>query len=140
MSSGRKEATEGPTTSPFWSKSYAEFVMEKELHPCRGGQGGGRGNLPQEGEEGGLEETLPVGRPMTEREIDELSELLGYGIGSRAKRAREIDEMTFEDMKAEIRDQRDDQEEEESGFRTATDAAGTAHVPDGELGGRVHRL
>jgi hypothetical protein len=52
----------------------------------------------------GLEGTLPVGRSMTEREIDELSELLGDGIGSRAKWGREIEEMTIEDMEAEIQE------------------------------------
>jgi hypothetical protein len=31
MSSDRKEAAELPASSPFWSKSYAKFVMEKEL-------------------------------------------------------------------------------------------------------------
>jgi hypothetical protein len=34
-----------------------------------------------------LEGTLPVGRPMTEQEIDDLSERLGDGIRSRAKRS-----------------------------------------------------
>jgi hypothetical protein len=38
----------------------------------------------------GLEGTLPVGRPMTEQEINDLSERLGDGIGSRAKRSRKI--------------------------------------------------
>jgi hypothetical protein len=52
----------------------------------------------------GLEETLPVGRPMTEREIDTLGEALGDGIGSRAKWRKEIEEMTIEDMEAEIRE------------------------------------
>jgi hypothetical protein len=41
---------------------------------------------------------------MTEREIDELSERLGDGKGSRAKQAREIEEMTIKDMEAEIRE------------------------------------
>jgi hypothetical protein len=45
----------------------------------------------------GLEGTLLTGRPMTERDIDNLSELLGDGVGSRAKRGREIEEMTIED-------------------------------------------
>ncbi len=40
---------------------------------------------------------------MTEEEINELSERLGDGKGSRAKRAREIEEKTIEDMEAEIR-------------------------------------
>jgi hypothetical protein len=39
---------------------------------------------------------------MTEQEINELSERLGDGKGSGAKRAREIEEMTIENMEAEI--------------------------------------
>jgi hypothetical protein len=58
----------------------------------------------------GLEETLPVGRPMTDEEIDDLSERLGdwepaNAIGSRGtKRSREVIEMTIEEMEAEIRE------------------------------------
>jgi hypothetical protein len=52
----------------------------------------------------GLEGALPAGRPMTKREIDELSERLGDRTGGRARRAREIEEMTIEDMEAEIRE------------------------------------
>jgi hypothetical protein len=50
----------------------------------------------------GLEGTLPVGRPMTEKEIDDLSEGLGDGVGGRAKRSRETEEMTIEETEAEI--------------------------------------
>jgi hypothetical protein len=60
--------------------------------------------LSLEGEEGWLEEMLPVGRPMTEREIDTLDEALGDGTGSRAKQRKQIEEMTIEDMEAEIRE------------------------------------
>jgi hypothetical protein len=52
----------------------------------------------------GLEGTLPAGRPMTERELDMLSEALGDGTGSRTKRKRKIEEMMIEDMEAEIRE------------------------------------
>jgi hypothetical protein len=38
-----------------------------------------------------LAEMLPADRPMTEKELDTLSELLGDGIGARAKRRREIE-------------------------------------------------
>jgi hypothetical protein len=41
---------------------------------------------------------------MTEGELDELSEALGDGTGSRAKRRGQIEEMTIEDMEAEIRE------------------------------------
>jgi hypothetical protein len=49
----------------------------------------------------GLVEMLPTDRPMTEGELDTLSELLGDGAGDRAKRRREIEEMTLEEMEAE---------------------------------------
>jgi hypothetical protein len=91
----------------------------------------------------GLEGTLPMGRPMTEREIDDLGELLGDRVGSRAKRGREIEEMMIEDMEAEIRETnaiRNHQEAEEGRHMAATDATGIVYVPDGEHGGRVHRL
>jgi hypothetical protein len=58
----------------------------------------------------GLEETLPVGRPMTDEEIDDLSERLGdwepaNGFGSRGtKRSIEVIDMTIEEMEAEIRE------------------------------------
>ncbi len=54
----------------------------------------------------GLEETLPVGRPMTDAEIDDLSKRLGdwepaNGFGSRGtKRSREVIDMTIEEMEA----------------------------------------
>jgi hypothetical protein len=52
----------------------------------------------------GLEGTLPAGRPMTEGELNMLSKILGDGAGSRAKRRREVEEMTIEDMEAELRE------------------------------------
>ncbi len=93
MSSSRKGVAEG--------KSYAEFVMEKELEEakavveecCR-----------RRARRAGLEGTLPAGRPMTEGELDMLSEILGDRAGNRAKRRREVEEMTIEDMEAEIRE------------------------------------
>jgi hypothetical protein len=50
----------------------------------------------------GLAEMLPADRPMSERELDTLSELRGDGIGARAKRRREIKQMTLEEMEAEF--------------------------------------
>jgi hypothetical protein len=50
----------------------------------------------------GLAEMLPADRPMTEKELDTLSELFGDGIGARAKRRREIEEMTLVEMEAEL--------------------------------------
>jgi hypothetical protein len=43
---------------------------------------------------------LPADRPLSEKELDTLSELLGDGIGARAKRRREIEQMTVEEMEA----------------------------------------
>jgi hypothetical protein len=49
----------------------------------------------------GLAGMLPVGRPMAEKELDTLSELLGDGFRARAKRRREIEQMTLGEMEAE---------------------------------------
>ncbi len=56
----------------------------------------------------GLEEVLPVGRPMTEVELDTLSKLLGDEVRGRAKRKREVEEMEAElgEVKAEIKRKR----------------------------------
>ncbi len=50
----------------------------------------------------GLAEMLPADRPLSEKELDTLSKLLGDGIGARAKRRREIEQMTVEEMEAEL--------------------------------------
>jgi hypothetical protein len=50
----------------------------------------------------GLAEMLPADRPLSEKELDTLSELLGDGIGARAKRRREIEQMTLVEMEAEL--------------------------------------
>jgi hypothetical protein len=52
----------------------------------------------------GLVEMLPTDRPLSEKELDTLSELLRDGIGARAKRRREIEQMTVEEMEAELRE------------------------------------
>jgi hypothetical protein len=54
------------------------------------------------GRRAGLAEVLSADRPMTEGELDTLSELLGDGIGARAKRRRGIQEMTLVEMEAEL--------------------------------------
>jgi hypothetical protein len=82
-------------------KSYAEFVMEKELEEAKAAV---EECYRRRAKRAGLEGTLPAGRPMTEGEIDMLSEVLGDGAGSRAQRRREIEEMTIDDMEAEIRE------------------------------------
>ncbi len=50
----------------------------------------------------GLGGMLPVGRPMTEEELDNLSEQLGDGIGARARRRKEVEQMTLAEMEAEL--------------------------------------
>jgi hypothetical protein len=59
----------------------------------------------------GLEDTLPVGRPMTEEEIEDLQWQLGdfgpaSGYGSRGKKRsqQEVIDMTIEEMEAEIQE------------------------------------
>jgi hypothetical protein len=89
MSSNYKGAVE--------SKSYADFVMEKELEEAKAAV---EEYYCRRARRAGLERTLP----MTEGELDMLSEILGDGAGSRAKRRREVEEMTIEDMEAEIRE------------------------------------
>jgi hypothetical protein len=102
--SGYQLPIDSPPSSPFCSKSYADFVTDKELLQAKA-----------DVEEcyrrrAGLEGTLPEGRPMTDEEIDDLSERLGdwgqaNGFGSRGtKRSREVVEMTIEEMEAEIQE------------------------------------
>ncbi len=81
--------------------SYTEFVMEKELEEAKAAV---EECYRRRVRRAGLEGTLPAGRPMTEGELDRLSELLGDGAEIRAKRRREVEEMTIEDMEAEIRE------------------------------------
>jgi hypothetical protein len=50
----------------------------------------------------GLAEMLPADRALSEKELDTLSELLGDGVGARAKRRREIEQMTLVEMEAEL--------------------------------------
>jgi hypothetical protein len=50
----------------------------------------------------GLAEMLPADRTLSEKELDTLSELLGDGIGARAKRRREIEQMTLVEMEVEL--------------------------------------
>jgi hypothetical protein len=93
MSSSRKGAAE--------CKSYTEFIMEKELEEAKAAV---EECYRRRARRAGLEGTLPAGRPMTEGELDMLSEILGDGAGSRAERRREVEEMTIKDIEAEIRE------------------------------------
>ncbi len=101
MSAGHQLPIESPISSPFWSKSYADFVSDKELLQAKADV---EECYRQRARRAGLKGMLPEGRPMTEKEINDLSERLGDGRGARAKRSREIEEMTIEDMEAEIRE------------------------------------
>ncbi len=51
----------------------------------------------------GLGGMLPTGRPMTERELDDLSEQLGDGLGARARRREEVERTSLAEMEAELR-------------------------------------
>jgi hypothetical protein len=101
MSAGHQLPIESPASSPFLSKTYAKFVTDKELLEAKAAV---EKCYRRRARRAGLEGTLPVGRPMTEKEIDDLSERLGDGRGGRAKRSREIEEMMVEDMEAEIQE------------------------------------
>jgi hypothetical protein len=52
----------------------------------------------------GLEGELPTDRLMTKRELDNLSEQLGDGLGARAKRREEVEQMTIAKMEASSRE------------------------------------
>ncbi len=51
----------------------------------------------------GLGGMLPTGRVMTEGELDNLSEQLGDGMGARARRREEVEQMSLAEMEAELR-------------------------------------
>ncbi len=71
MSAGHQLPIDSPASSPFWSKSYADFVTDKELLEAKAAV---QEYFCRRARRAGLEGTLPVGRPMTEKEIDDLSE------------------------------------------------------------------
>jgi hypothetical protein len=52
-------------------------------------------------ESAGIKVEFPRDRQMTEEELDDLSEQLGDGTGARAKRRREIEQMSAAEMEAE---------------------------------------
>jgi hypothetical protein len=77
----------------------AAFAMERELEEAKAAV---EECYHRRARRAGLEGVLPVDRPMSEGGLDTLSELLGDKIGGRAKRRREIEEMTLEEMEAEL--------------------------------------
>ncbi len=78
MSSDREQLTGSPASSLFWSKSYAGFVMDKVLLEAKAAV---EECFRRRARTAG---PLPVGRSMTEKEIDDLSERLGDGFGGKA--------------------------------------------------------
>ncbi len=93
MSSNPKGAAE--------SMSDADFAMEKELDEAKATV---EECYHRRARRAGLEGALPAGRHMSEGELDMLSEILGDKAGSRAKRRREVEEMTIEEMEAGLRE------------------------------------
>ncbi len=77
----------------------ADFAMKKELE---GAEAAVEECYRRRARKAELEGVLSVGRFMSEGELDALSELLGDETGSRAKRRREVEEMTIEEMEAEL--------------------------------------
>jgi hypothetical protein len=107
MSTGHQIPFEPPAGHSFRSKSYADFITDTDLLQTKADV---EECYRRRARRAGLEGTLPVGRPMTEEEINDLSEHLGdwgpaNGFGGRGtKRSREVVEMTIEEMGAEIRE------------------------------------
>jgi hypothetical protein len=97
-----------PANSPFRSRSYATFVTDQELQQARAEM---EECYCRRARRAGLEDTLPVGRPMTEEEIEDLQWQLGDfgpagGYGSRGKKRTQQDviDMTIEEMEAELQE------------------------------------
>ncbi len=96
-----------PADSPSHSRSYATFVTDLELQQARAEM---EECYRRRARRVGLEDTLPVGRPMTEQEIEDLQWQLGdfgpangYGSRGRKRTQQDVIDMTIEEMEAEIR-------------------------------------
>jgi hypothetical protein len=113
-SSDSKAASTGHTmsslphsNSPFWSRSYVTFVTDQELQQAKADL---EECFRSRARRAGLEDSLPVNRPMTEEEIEDLQWQLGdfgpvNGYGSRGrKRGKDVIDMTIEEMEAEIQE------------------------------------
>ncbi len=97
-----------PADSPFRSRSYATFVTDLELQQARAEM---EECYRRRARRAGLEDTLPVGRPMTDEEIEDLQWQLGdfgpangYGSRGRKRTQQDVIDMTIEEMEAEIRE------------------------------------
>jgi hypothetical protein len=97
-----------PPGSPFRSRSYATFVTDQELQQ-------GRAEMEEcyrrRARRVSLQDTLPVGRPMTDKEIENLQWQLGdfgpangYGSRGRKRSQQDVIDMTIEEMEAELQE------------------------------------
>jgi hypothetical protein len=59
-------------------------------------------------ERAGIDIKVPKDRPLTEEELNNLSEQLGDGTGARAKRTKEIERMSIAEMEAEAEEVREE--------------------------------
>jgi hypothetical protein len=97
-----------PADSTFRSRSYATFMTDQELQQARAEM---EECYCRRARRAGLEDSLPVGRPMTYEEVEDLQWQLGdfgpaSGYGSRGKKRsqQEVIDMTIEEMEAEIQE------------------------------------
>jgi hypothetical protein len=106
--SGKMTAREQPNPapsvdSPFRSRTYANFITDVELQQAKAEV---EECYRRRARRAGLEDTLPVGQPMTEEELEDLQWQLedfgpAGGYGSRgAKRRMDPIDMTIEEMEA----------------------------------------
>jgi hypothetical protein len=77
----------------------AAFAMREELKEAKAAV---EACYRRRARRAGLAGMLPAGRPMTEKELDTLSKLLGDGFRPRAKRRREIEQRTLIEMEADL--------------------------------------
>ncbi len=66
---GHQMSFNAPADSPFRSRSYATFVTDQELQQARADM---EDCFCRRARSAGLEESLPVDRPMTDEEIENL--------------------------------------------------------------------
>jgi hypothetical protein len=86
----------------------------------------------------GLAEMLPADMPLSEKELDTLSELLGDRIGARAKRRSEMEQMTLVEMEAELGEVKAEIKRRKSGNGMAATNTGAAPVCRRAPRRRVH--
>ncbi len=137
-----------PADSPFRSRSYATFVTDLELQQARAEM---EECYRRRARRAGLEDTLPVGRPMTDEEIEDLQWQLGdfgpangYGSRGRKRTQQDVIDMTIEEMEAEIRETneaiRQRRRRAPWAHAEATVDAYGGRVPDDRPGRGFHRI